>query len=96
MKFKLKDVIFKELTFNKTSVENGTIVNLKYKDDSLEFQTPKVIINSLIKENGHEYLILKILGTQACKVFCSKIIELEDFFKEKLQLDIKTVFNEDW
>jgi hypothetical protein len=95
MKYKLKELDFKEFSFNKTNIESGTLINLKYKNDSLEFQTPKVIIENLIKENDHEYLLLKILPTKACKDFCSKITQLENFFKETLKNDIKSVFSED-
>jgi hypothetical protein len=95
MKIKLKDLILSDISFNKTPIDNGTLINLKYKNEFLEFQTPKVIIENLIKENEHEYLVLKILPTKACKDFFSKITELEDFFKETLKNDIKTVFSED-
>uniref|UniRef100_A0A6C0AZ71 Uncharacterized protein n=1 Tax=viral metagenome TaxID=1070528 RepID=A0A6C0AZ71_9ZZZZ len=95
MKFKLKELDFKQITFNKTPLNNGTVVNLKYNENSLEFQTPKLIIESLIKENEHEYLNLKIKGTEACKFFCSKILELESFFSNSLKNQIKTIFNED-
>lgn len=95
MKIKLKDLILSDISFNKTNIESGTIVNLKYKNESLEFQTPKLIIENLIKENDHEYLILKILPTKACMDFCSKISQIENFFKETLKNDIKTVFSED-
>ena len=95
MKYKLKDLVFEELVFKKSELENGTILNLKYKESSLEFQTPKVVIESLIKENDHEYLVLKIMGTQACKTFCSKIAELEKYFNEKMHFGVKSVFNED-
>ena len=78
MKYKLKEINLDDVSFNKIDVTNGKIVNLKYKNDSLEFQTPKIIIEDLIKENNQEFIILKILGNQACKLFCSRIIEFEN------------------
>jgi hypothetical protein len=100
MKHKLKEINFTDISFDKTNLNNGTLLSLKYKENSLEFQTPKLHIESLIKENGHEYLVLKIIGTQACKTFCTKIIELEKYFSEYLLKNgsgesIKTIFNED-
>ena len=95
MKYKLKELNFNNISFNKVELNNGTIINLKYVNESLEFQTPKIIINDLIKENGKEYLVLKIIGNQACKTFCSKINELETYFSESLKNPIRTIFNED-
>ena len=98
MKYKLKNLNFNKdsnISFIETNLDNGTIINLKYNNDTLEFQTPKVIIESLIKENNNEYFILKIVGNQACKTFCSKILEFEDFLQIKYGLKLKTIFNED-
>ena len=95
MKYKIKEIDCSSIVFNKTQLEQGTILNIKYKSDSLEFQTPKVVIDSLIKENDHEYLVLRILATQACKTFCSKITEIETFFEDYLKSFIKPVFKED-
>jgi hypothetical protein len=95
MKYKIKDLQFEKISFSKVQIENGTLLNLKYNNDSLEFQTPRVIIDSLIKENDHEYLILKIIGNEACKKFCSKITQLELFFSDYLKNEIKPIFNED-
>ena len=104
MKYKLKELETCNFSFDKVIVDNNKIINIKYKNDSLEFQTPKIIIDSLIKENNHEYLSLKIVGNKACETFCSKINQLETFFNTKAVnwLDkslpvneIKSVFNED-
>ena len=105
MKYKLKEIDFTYFSFNKVETGNGTIINFKYKNDSLEFQTPKMYIEDLIKENDKEFIILKIMGTEACKIFCSKINEFETFFNDSLRKhknwfngeinSIKTVFNED-
>jgi hypothetical protein len=103
MKYKLKELETCNFSFDKVIVENNKIINIKYKNDSLEFQTPKIIIDSLIKENNHEYLSLKIVGNKACESFCSKINQLETFFNTKKNWldknlpdnEIKSVFNED-
>ena len=110
MKYKLKEVNldFKEFSFSKFDSNNGSIINFKYKNDLLEFQTPKVFIEDLVKENGKEFIILKIIGNEACKIFCSKINQIETFFNESFKnhkswfndnLDeghvIRSIFNED-
>lgn len=96
MKYKLKDIILNDIDFSKVELQNGTIYNIKYKNDSLEFQTPKMVVDSLLSENEKEYLVLKIIGTQACKTFCSKITEIEELFKNHLKGDIKSVFHEEF
>ena len=66
-----------------------------------------MLIEKIIKENNKEYLLLKILPTEACKTFCTKIFELEnkhnielnnhkDWFNKKIPIsEVKSVFNED-
>ena len=104
MKYKIKEIEINAFSFDKVNIDDNKIINLKYHNDSLEFQTPKIIIDSLIKENNHEYISLKIIGNKACESFYSKISELEIFFNEKVKIylnpklpkhDIKSVFNED-
>lgn len=81
MKLKLKEIDFEKLVY---SLNNGIfgeeckMINYSYQGSEFEFQTPKVIIEKIIKENSKEYLLLKILGTEACRTFYSKISELED------------------
>ena len=94
MKFKVKDLEVSKLSFQKNVLGSGEIINIKYNNETLELQTPKIIIDSLIKENDHEYLVLRILPTQACKTFCSKLMEIEEFFNSKLENPIKTIFND--
>ena len=87
MKYKLKDVDFesKDILYSLNS-NNGTInghsncklVNFTYLGEPMEFQTPKVLIEKIIKENNKEYLLLKMLPTEACRTFCKKILELEN------------------
>jgi len=78
MKYKLKDIELDHLCYTITQMNNGKIINLKYNSETLEFQSPKVIIEEIYQENGKEYLLLKIQGTEACKKFFLKIMELED------------------
>ena len=94
MKYRLKEINCNQFVFNKTQLNTGTICNIKYNNEPLEFQTPKLLIQSLVKENDNEYLILKILPTQACKTFCSKIQEIEACFTDTFG-EIKSVFKED-
>ena len=94
MKIKVKEIDCKQFNFNNTQLNNGTIYNIKYNDDVLEFQTPKLLIHECLKENGNEYLILQIYGTQACKTFYSKIMEIEDYFNKYLKNTINSVFKE--
>ena len=93
MKYKIKEINPDLISFSKTELNNGVIHNIKYNEDSLEFQSPKMKIHSLIKENDHEFLTLKLAGNQACKTFCLKIKELETSFSKRF--DISSVFNED-
>jgi hypothetical protein len=53
MKIKLKEIVLSDISFNKTPIDKGTLINLKYKNESLEFQTPKVIIENLIKQSTY-------------------------------------------
>ena len=91
MKYRLKEIDPEQLTFNKTQLNNGTIVNVKYRDEHLEFQTPKMKINRLEKPN---YIILELLGTQACKTFYTKIMEIEKQLAPEINNPIKSVFQE--
>ena len=95
MKYKLKELDFNNFSFDKVDLNDNKIINIKYLNESLEFQTPKLIIESLIKENNHEYLLLKIIGNKACETFCSKIFELEEYFNKYIKSKIKSIFNEE-
>lgn len=109
MKYKLKDVDFNlidcKLNQNSHIVENCRLVNVFYKNDEFEFQSPKVIIKEIIKENNKEYLVLKLIGNEACKLFFSKIFDLENnlnkllkkewFNKEIPITGIKSIFTDD-
>jgi hypothetical protein len=92
MKFKLKDVDFNlieyKLNQNKHIVENCSLINVSYNKEDFEFQTPKVIIERIIKENNKDYLLLKLIGNQACHLFFSKIFELEE--------NINKSFKKEW
>jgi len=96
MKYKLTDISFDSLEFSSKELPAGTLVNFKYSGEHLEFQTPKVIIHEIIKEAGKEYLLLKIVGNEACKKFFQKIHELECAFNKKLpKCTIKSIFEAD-
>jgi len=82
MKYKIKDVDFSEIKYLPKELNNGTVINFTYNSSILEFQTPKVIIEQIYQENGKEYFLLRIHGTEACKKFFLKIFELENSFNE--------------
>jgi hypothetical protein len=81
MKYKLKyingDLLEYSLISNSTINNNCKLIDVKYQNDSLEFQTPKVLIEKIINENDKHYLLLKLIPTQACRTFFNKILELE-------------------
>ena len=52
---KLKELDFNNFSFDKVDLNDNKIINIKYLNESLEFQTPKLIIESLIKENNQKY-----------------------------------------
>ena len=63
---------------NKNFGNNGKLLNVMYNGESLEFQTPKVFIEKIIKEpDDKEYLLLKINPNEACRIFFQKIVEIE-------------------
>ena len=94
MKYRLKEIGPQQFTFSKTQLNNGTIVNVKYRDDSLEFQSPKMKLSRVEKKNDHNYVILELLSTQACKTFYTKILEIEKCLAPETDNPIKSVFNE--
>ena len=82
MKFKLKYLNTEFLKYsevlNKNFGNNGKLLNVTYHGESLEFQTPKVFIEKIIKEPGDkEYLLLKIIPNEGCRMFYQKITEIE-------------------
>ena len=112
MKIKFKDVDCSKINYSTNSndgIINGNsnckLINLNYLGEVFEFQTPKVLIEDIVKENNKEYLILKILPTEACRTFCTKIFEIEknhnqnlkkEWFNKKIQIpEIKSIFTED-
>ena len=109
MKYKLKDIEIDKLKYSLNGIINGNckLININYYDESLEFQTPKVLIEKIIKENNKEYLLLKILPTEACKTFCTKILSLEDkhnselnnhkdWFNKRIPIsEVKSIFVDD-
>jgi len=96
MKYKLTDISFDNLEYIPKELITGTVINVKYSGETLEFQTPKVLIQDIIKEAGKEYLLLKINPNQACKKFFEKILELENEFTSKFNTtSIKSIFEND-
>ena len=89
MKYKLTEVDFKDLYFSNKDLPKGTVVNVTYRGESLEFQTPKICIQEIIKDSDGEYLLLKLFPNEACKKFFLKILELEKF------VNVSSLFNGD-
>lgn len=73
MKHRLKDIEIQKIKYCLNGIINGNtnckLININYCDESLEFQTPKVLIEKIIKENNKEYLLLKILPQKHVKHF---------------------------
>jgi hypothetical protein len=95
MKFKLKDINFQELKLIKKDINSCKITNVSYHNEALEFQTPKVILESIITENDRDFFLLKVIAPEACKNFFKKINELEEHIKTKLKGSIKSIIKND-
>jgi hypothetical protein len=100
MKFKLKDFDSNLLEYNvvingstgSTGSNNTSLINVKYNSEELDFQTPKTIIEKIIKENNKEYLLLKLIPTNATQTFYNKILNIEKSINES----INGTSNKDW
>jgi len=82
MKIKLKYLNTEFLKYsevlNKNFGNNGKLLNVTYNGQSLEFQTPKVFIEKIIKcSDDKEYLLLKIIPNEGSRIFYQKISEIE-------------------
>ena len=82
MKIKLKYLNTELLKYsevlNKNFGNNGKLLNVTYNGQSLEFQTPKVFIEKIIKcSDDKEYLLLKIIPNEGSRIFYQKISEIE-------------------
>jgi hypothetical protein len=94
MKYKLKDIDPSLLKYVPIA-SNIRLFNVEYLGSTLEFQTPKVIIEKIVKEFDKQYVMLKLVGTEACKTFYTKILALEQnhcCFKQTL---CKSIFDGD-
>ena len=91
MKYKLKELNFENVNFNLGNcTDYGKVFNI---NEIIEFQTPKVIFEKVFKENDKEYLILRLLPTEASKIFYSKINEFEEMLKKFGK--VNSIFNGD-
>jgi hypothetical protein len=111
MKYKLKDINFNNTEYKYNAslslVKDCKLINFNYNNDCLEFQTPKVLIDDIVVTNsGNHYLILKILPTEACRTFYSKVSDLEEhpnvelnkhrhWFSTNDKVKIKSIFEND-
>ena len=81
MKYKLKYIncnLIKINILNKNFNDNK-LINLEYLGGELEFQTPKVFIEKILKENDKYYLLLKLNNNEASILFYNKMIEIEKY-----------------
>ena len=89
MKYKLKDLDFGNIDYSLNQMTQfnklNKMIDVKYLSEDLDFQTPKVTLQEIVKENGKEYLILKLLPTEACKTFLSRILLIENSINEKMK-----------
>ena len=85
MKYKLKELTFESLTGNIHEMDNGKIYNLT---ESIEFQTPRVKIVAI----NNDYLTLKILPSEACRIFFNKIHEFQESLKKMFNLEVDDLF----
>ncbi len=77
MKYKITDIQFNKIKYSGKELPNGTIYNVTYDNNVIEFQTPKMYIHEIIKDSNCEYLILHLQPNEACRKFFLKIKELE-------------------
>ena len=87
MKFKLKYLNTELIKYSEVLIpsihtknfgNNGKLLNVTYNGESMEFQTPKVLIEKIIKcSDDKEYLLLKLNNNEACRLFYQKISEIE-------------------
>jgi hypothetical protein len=86
MKYRLKDVDFSKIKYSSSSeLEHGSIINIIYNGEILEFQTPRMIIDSIFENNGKNYFSLKLIPTEASKIFYLKIFELEQILMDSFK-----------
>jgi hypothetical protein len=95
MKYKLKDINPSLLKY--TSIpSNERLFNIEYLGTPLEFQTPKVVLEEIVKEDNKQYLLLKLIGTEACKTFYTKVVALEENHRTSKGVEsVKSIFKGD-
>ena len=90
MKSKLSLIDFNNLKFDSgTNFNQGTLINFNYNETILEFQSPKVTIDSI--EDNFFYLAIK--PNEACKKFYDKIVSFQDFLKKKYHVSVQSPFD---
>jgi len=100
MKYKLKYVncnLIKMNIINKNFEQNNKLINIEYSGGDLEFQSPKVFIEKIIKENDKYYLLLKLNNNEASLSFYNKLLEIEKYIIGSIPLKnvniIQSVFD---
>ena len=92
MKYKLKELSFKTVHFtNGNSNDYGSVMNIS---QVISFQTPKLVLDEIVNENGKVFFNVKILPNEACKCFYEKITEFEKTLQLKYpSLSIESIFH---
>ena len=92
MKHKLKDIVFSDINYSfGIENDNGKLINVKYKHEPLEFQTPKVLIEDF---SDGKHLKLKLYPSGAGETFYSGIQCLEKSHSGYLKSKIKSIFED--
>jgi hypothetical protein len=90
---KLKDIDFSNIKFDKgVTLGDGTLINFSYLESSLEFQTPKVTIHSIVE---NDKMILTIKNTEACRKFYLMILAFEKMLGDHYHLPVQTIINKE-
>ena len=97
MKIKIKDLIFENIIlspvrdFSSSNLEQSTLFNIKYSAgnhfEELSFQTPQMVVERISDEPSGKFMYLRLLQTNACKIFYEKIKMFEMVFTEKLKCE---------
>ena len=104
---KITDIDSENLKYynnNLSSLKNkcleSKMVNINYMNSVFQFQTPKMILKKIFKQNDKEYLLLQLIGNKASKTFYEKIHQFEDSHNTYLKnmnvnTNLKSLFDND-
>lgn len=96
MKIKLIDLEFDKISYSVNNINNvqSKMVNIFYKENEvLQFQTPKMILKEIVKDNNKEYLLLQIIPTKSFKLFYDTFIKFEEYNNKNIKDLLKSNYN---